>query len=192
MNPEAPGSAVVGVTKALDAMEIPWFLTGSIASSVHGIPRSTNDLDIVAILPPNLAGVLVARLGKDYYADEAMIRSAFTNKRSCNIIWLDTMMKVDLMPPRCPFDTDAMRRRVFTTLSDGSGVTLPVAVASAEDIILSKLVWYREGGQTSERQLSDIRGIILVQADRLDHGYIADWVRRLGLDTQWESLRTHA
>lgn len=188
MNPEAPAAAVAGVTQSLDAMGVPWFLTGSIASSLHGIPRSTNDLDIVTTLAPSAAGELVRRLGEAYYADEIVIRNAFTHKQSCNVIWLDTMMKVDLMPPRFAFDAEAMRRRIHTHLDDGSGSGLPVAVASAEDIILAKLVWYREGQQTSERQLSDIRGIIAVQAHRLDRVYILDWASRLGLSDQWRIL----
>lgn len=188
MNPEAPAAAVAGVTQALDAMGIPWFLTGSIASSLHGIPRSTNDIDIVTTLPPSAADELVRRLGEAYYADEAMIRHAFSRKQSCNVIWLETMMKVDLMPPRFAFDTEAMHRRIHTHLDDGSGTGLPVAVASAEDIILAKLVWYREGQQTSERQLSDIRGIIAVQAQRLDRAYITDWALRLDLHGQWIAL----
>lgn len=188
MNPEAPATAVAGVTQALDTMGIPWFLTGSIASSLHGVPRSTNDLDIVALLPPLSAGELVRRLGEAYYADEAMIRNAFTRNQSCNVIWLDTMMKVDLMPPRFAFDADAMRRRIHTHLDDGSGTILPVAVASPEDIILAKLVWYREGKQTSERQLADVRGIVAVQGERLDRPYIADWAQRLGLLEQWNAI----
>jgi len=180
MNPESPAAAVAGVVEALDAMDVPWFLTGSIASSLHGIPRSTNDIDVVALLPPAAAGDLVRRLGEDYYADEIMIRDAFRRRRACNVIWLQTMMKVDLMPPRFDFDGEAMARCVRSRLSDGADGFLPVRVASAEDVILAKLVWYREGGGVSERQLADIRGIIAAQGGRLDRIYLRGWTERLG------------
>jgi len=181
MNPESPAAAVAGVSQALDAMQVPWFLTGSIASSMHGIPRSTNDIDVVAILPPHAAGEFTRRLGDGYYADESMIRTAFLRRQACNVIWLETMMKVDLMPPRFDFDGDAMGRRMRTTLSDGSGVELPVAVATPEDVILAKLVWYRLGGASSQRQLSDIRGIVAAQGSHLDHRYLDAWTLRLDL-----------
>jgi len=182
MNPESPASASAGVITALNAMGVPWFLTGSIASSLHGIPRSTNDLDIVAALLPSQAGELVRRLGDGYYADEAMIRNAFTCRQSCTVIWLETMMKIDLMPPRFDCDGAAMARRMTSSLADGSGSAVPVYVATAEDVILAKLFWYRQGGQVSERQVSDIRGIVAVQADRLDRDYLSGWAVRMGMD----------
>jgi len=181
MKPDSPAAAVIGVVAALDALQVPWFLTGSIASSLHGIPRSTNDIDIVAILAPHAAQAFVDHLGAGYYADEAMIRNGFLRRRACNVIWLETMMKVDLMPPRFAFDEEAMARRVRTHLSDGAGETIEVSVATAEDVILAKLVWYREGGHVSQRQLGDIRGILAAQAGRLDMGYLEGWAGRLGL-----------
>ena len=81
-----------------------------------------------------------------------------------------------------------MARRQRSCLSDGSGNELAVAVATPEDAILAKLVWYRAGGATSERQVSDIRGIISAQSDRLDRGYLDDWARRLGLEDQLLAL----
>lgn len=188
MNPESPAAAAAGVSRALDAMGVPWFLTGSIASSMHGIPRSTNDIDIVAALPPHASGEFAGRLGDGYYADEDMIRTAFLRRQACNVIWLETMMKVALMPPRFDFDGDAMARRQRSVLSDGSGTDLAVTVATPEDAILAKLVWYREGGAVSERQLGDIRGIVAAQAGRLDHGYLDAWTRRLGLAALLASL----
>lgn len=188
MNPQSPAAAVAGVSAALDALAVPWFLTGSIASSLHGIPRSTNDIDIVVMLPPHLAGEFVRLLGDDYYADEMMIRTAFLRRQACNVIWLETMMKIDLMPPRFDFDGDAMVRRQRSSLSDGSGTDLAVSVATPEDAILAKLVWHREGGAVSERQLSDIRGILGAQAGRLDRAYLDGWAKRLGLESQLLAL----
>lgn len=181
MNPESPAAAVAGVTAALDKLQVPYFLTGSIASSLHGIPRSTNDIDIVAELPPQVAKEFARHLGDQYYADDLMIRDAFTRRQACNVIWLDTMMKVDLMPPRFDFDGEAMSRRIQMQLSDGSGSGIPVFVASPEDAILAKLVWYREGGNTSERQLSDIRGVCTAQSELLDRSYLDRWTAQLGL-----------
>lgn len=180
---DSPVAALSAVAQALDAMDVPWFITGSIASSLHGVPRSTNDLDIVVLLRPDQAHELVQRLGDGYFADERMISESFGRRQACNLIWLETMMKIDLMPPRFEFDGDAMRRRQRLALSGGVGTALPVWVATPEDAILAKLFWYRAGGSTSERQLSDIRGIIAAQSDRLDREYLWAWARRCGMES---------
>jgi hypothetical protein len=181
MNPESPVAAISAVVAALDAMRIPWFLSGSLASSLHGVPRATNDADIVADLPLGSVPDLVHRLGDGYYADEAMIRSAFERRTACNVIWLQTMMKVDLSPPRFQFDRDAMERRQHARLEDGSGGGLDVQVASPEDTILSKLYWYTAGRSTSERQLRDVRGIVGVHGAALDRDYLERWAAVMGM-----------
>jgi hypothetical protein len=181
MNPESPVAAIAAVVAALDAMRIPWFLSGSLASSLHGVPRATNDADIVADLPPGSAPDLVHRLGDGYYADEAMIRNAFARRMACNVIWLQTMMKVDLSPPRFPFDREAMERRQCARLEDGSGGGLEVQVASPEDTILSKLYWHTAGRSASERQLRDVRGIVSVHGAALHRDYLERWATAMGM-----------
>lgn len=192
MNPESPVAAIATVVGALETMGIPWFLSGSLASSLHGVPRATNDADIVVDLPIGAVSELVRRLGDGYYADEAMIRNAFERGAACNIIWLQTMMKVDLSPPRFRFDREALARRQCARLSDGSGASLDVQVASPEDTILSKLHWYVAGRATSERQLRDVQGIIGVHGAALDRDYLQRWATVLGMeDLLQRVLTTH-
>ncbi len=181
MNPESPAAALAGLAQALDAMHVPWFVSGSIASSLHGIPRSTNDVDVVADLPPQAAAELVARLGDGYYADEAMISRAFSRSSACNLIWLATMMKVDLSPPRFAFDHEALSRRVRSELTDGGGGHLDIFVASPEDTILAKLFWYRQGRELSARQLRDVAGIIDLRRATLDLAYLQGWAETAGI-----------
>ena len=97
-------------------------------------------------------------------------------------------MKIDLMPPRFPFDGDAMQRRVKATIDEGQGATLSVMVASAEDTILAKLFWYQAGGQKSQRQVSDIRGIVSVQGSRLEQTYLDKWIEVLQLGDVWRAI----
>ena len=181
MNPESPSAALAGLATALDAMAVPWFVSGSLASSLHGIPRSTNDVDVVADLDPGKAGELVRRLGEGYYADEGMIRQAFSRRGACNLIWLATMMKLDLCPPRFAFDREAMQRRQATVLTDGGPEGLPIFVCSPEDAILSKLYWYRQGREISQRQLRDIAGIIGARGVSLDQAYLRRWAETAGI-----------
>jgi hypothetical protein len=181
MNPESPAVALAGLAQALDGMQVPWFVSGSLASSLHGIPRSTNDVDVVATLPAQAADELVQRLGDGYYADAGMIRKAFAGRGACNVIWLATMMKVDLMPPRFAFDLEAMRRRQRSVLTDGDEGVLPIFVATPEDAILSKLYWYRQGREISERQLRDIQGILGVHRQNLELPYLRHWAAQAGV-----------
>lgn len=182
MNADSPVAALRGVVAALDAEKVRWFLSGSLASSLHGVPRATNDADIVAALPATAIPGLVRRLGPDYYADEGMIRDAFARSGACNLIWLPTMMKIDLSPPRFAFDHAALDRRQQAALLDGEGGELAVFVASPEDTILSKLHWYRAGREVSPRQLRDIHGIIGVHGLALDRDYLHRWARQVGID----------
>jgi hypothetical protein len=188
MNNDTPGAAIRRVVEVFEQMNVAWFLTGSIASSLHGLPRSTNDLDIVMALSPSAVGHLVEQLGDGYFADAVMIRQAILKRQSCNLIWLETMMKIDLIPPRFAFDGEAMQRRVKATIDEGQGTTLSVMVASAEDTILAKLFWYQAGGQTSQRQVSDVRGIISVQGSRLEQAYLDKWIETLALGDVWRTV----
>jgi len=181
MNPDSPAAALAGVASALDALGVPWFVSGSLASSLHGIPRSTNDVDVVAELPPAAVAAFVTRIGDGYYADEAKIQRAFTGGSACNLIWLQTMMKVDLCPPRFAFDHDAMQRRQRSVLTDGGSDRLDIFVASPEDTILSKLFWFRQGREVSERQLRDVRGILDARASSLDQAYMRRWAVSAGI-----------
>lgn len=192
VNPESPAAALASVAAALDAMRVPWFITGSLASGLYAIPRATNDIDLVIDLPPERAQELVDALGDAYYADAQMIASSFRRGQACNIMWLDTMMKVDLMPPRFAFDRSAMERRKAMELSDGGDGTLPVSVASAEDILLAKLWWYREGGEQSGRQWEDILNLIRFARGDLDQAYLDRWLHQTGLQPIWIRARAAA
>jgi hypothetical protein len=193
MNPDSPVAAIATVVSALETMGIPWFLSGSLASSLHGVPRATNDADLVVDLPLSAVPELIRRLGDGYYADEAMIRDAFERGAACNIIWLQTMMKVDLSPPRFRFDREALARRQRARLDDGSGTSLEVQVASPEDTILSKLHWYVAGRSTSERQLRDVKGIVGVHGATLDRDYMQRWADVMGMgDLLQRALTTHS
>ncbi len=180
----SPADAVARVLEALDRMEIPYLAGESVASSVHGISRPTLDLDIVADLRAEQVDELVALLQPDFYADPAMIREALERKRSFNVIHYQTSFKVDVFPLR---DDDYSRlsfgrRRFEKCLSFGC------AVATAEDTILRKLEWYRAGGETSERQWNDLRGVLKVSGPRLDLGYLREWAPYLKVDDLLERL----
>jgi len=168
------------VVNAFETLRIPYYLGGSMASSIHGIYRATADADFVAAVRPEHARPLVDLLDPAFYAEVETIQAAAASLRSFNIIHLETMLKVDVFVLRKdPFHLVQMRRRMLQTI-DPDGQT-KLFVASPEDTVLSKLQWYRDGGCVSDRQWLDVLGVLKVQGAALDRGYMNDWARELGL-----------
>ena len=166
------------VTDVLDRLGVPYFIGGSLASTVHGAPRTTLDTDIVADLEQRHVSSFLGELGPAFYSDEQTVREAIGARRSFNLIHIATAFKVDVfIPPRRPFERQQMKRRSRHTVV--SSPTLTLYITTPEDIILAKLDWYRQGGMASERQWSDVLGVIAAQGARLDQVYLRQWAERL-------------
>jgi hypothetical protein len=162
------------------ALGIPYALGGSLASSLFGKPRFTEDADITVEPFPGKEAGLAARFGPDYYLSPGAIRQAVRDRTSFNIIHTGTGFKVDVFVRKDrAFDQSVMNRRRHVPLPDRPGQS--IALVSAEDIILLKLEWYRLGGGISERQWADIRGVLQVQAGKLDDTYLDHWAAQLNV-----------
>jgi len=171
---------VVNATAAaLHRHGIEYFVTGSFASSVHGEFRATNDIDIVAALDVTRLESLLDELSSTFLTDLDQAREALSIDGSFNLIHLTTYLKVDVFPCVSAFNREAMRRAVGVQLP---GASEPLRVASLEDIILSKLWWFRLGGDTSETQQRDVRRLIALNKVRLDLEYLALWAPQLKVD----------
>lgn len=174
-------AALIPLVEAFQALGIAYHIGGSVAGATHGVARATLDVDLVADLQPAHVRPLVERLQHDFYIDEEMIHDALRNNSSFNIIHLDTMFKLDIFVlPRSAYDQQAFLRADLRPLDDEPDSPL-FFVERAEDVILNKLRWYRLGGQTSERQWSDVMGILRVQGEALDFEYLNRWAAHLGL-----------
>jgi len=168
------------VAAALDSAGVRYFLGGSVASALYGEARSTRDVDLVAALLSHHIEPFLAALGDGFYAEATAIRAAVAARTSFNVIHLDTMVKVDIFIFKADaFGRSQFARRTLRQLSPDDSVS--IYVASAEDTVLAKLQWYREGGGVSDRQWTDVLGVLKVQGTALDRAYMEEWARELGL-----------
>jgi hypothetical protein len=169
------------VIDAFDALGIGYFIGGSVASAVHGIPRLTMDVDLIADYTESQIAPLVTLLESEFYIDADMMSIALRDRSSSNVIHLATMVKVDIFPRQAaPWPDSEWLRRERKRI--GPDEDAPEAnIASAEDMILQKLEWYRLTGGRSDRQWGDVQGMLKVQGDRLDFAYLKHWAYELDL-----------
>jgi hypothetical protein len=175
------------IGRHLDAAKVRWLVGGSVASSILGMPRATLDIDLVADLRGAHVTPLYDALIKDYYVDRDTMRWATSTRRSFNAIHQHSLIKVDVF---CAGDDPLSRReldrRVFLDLEVGR-----IPLCSAEDIILQKLVWWREAGG-SERQWRDAIGVVQIRGNELDRAYIDVQAAAIGMQDVVTTLFTEA
>ena len=173
--------AVEPVISAFDKQSIPYYIGGSIASSVYGIARATMDVDIVADIRIENISSLKQILKNEYYIDENMIKDAIRRLSSFNLIHLETMIKIDVfIHKHQSYQEESLRRKQKDTLEDSEDAS-EFYFSSPEDIILNKLQWYEMGNRVSEQQWLDVIGVIKVQHKNLDDRYLQKWGKDLGL-----------
>jgi hypothetical protein len=176
------------VAAALTGVGAEYFLGGSLASSLQGEPRATNDIDFVIALPAGRITALRDALGDDFEVDIDMLRDAVLHARSANAFYLPNVTKVDFFGRGYePFDeSEFSRRKPVVVRASGESIV----VKSAEDTVLRKLLWFREGGEVSEKQWRDIVSVLRISGRTMDVSYLANWASRLGLDVLLERART--
>lgn len=187
MTAAGPDQLLRAIVSALSKASIPHMLVGSFASTYHGEPRTTQDLDLVIDPTAAQLDLLLAQLPTDqYYVDPDVAHDALRRRSMFNVIDMSTGWKLDLVIRKArPFSIEELGRREHVTI-----LGVEVEAATAEDTIIAKLEWAKQGG--SDRQLDDVAGILRVRGDSIDVGYIERWVGTLGLDEQWQSAQARA
>ncbi len=174
---------VVGV---LERLNLRYFVTGSIASIYYGEPRLTNDIDIVVDLPEQSISEFRAAFPPEefYLSDEAAVRAIRTHG-TFNVLHPSSGLKIDvIVPERTLFNHHRFQRARRVQAGEG----LESSFSSAEDVILMKMEFFRQGG--SDKHLRDITGILKLSGKRLDIDYIENWADQMGLETIWRTLRS--
>jgi hypothetical protein len=170
--------------RRLDAIGVDWVIGGSIASSVHGEPRSTQDVDMVVDLLAQHVTPFEKAMRRDYYVDAEAMRHAVTAGESFNAVHFASAIKIDFfVAGDDPFEAERLQRRERIDMPNGI-----LYVDTAEHTLLRKLEWYRRGGEVSERQWRDVQAIARVQGDRLDREHLRLWAARLGVSDLLERV----
>lgn len=168
------------VLHELDRHGVRYYIGGSIASSSHSVGRSTLDADVLTELDEASARSLVAALQDNYYVSRPEALDAVRRRSSFNLICLATSFKIDIfVSQNRPFDRSALDRAMTEPLGEAN--PLLASVATAEDIVLLKLEWYRLGNETSQRHWDDVTQVVKLQGDRLDQEYLHRWAEKLGV-----------
>ena len=175
---DLPLSVLLQVTITLEQQNISYVLVGSFASSIHGMYRSTADIDILADIHPDQIRPLFNVLKDSFYVDEGSIRDAVAQRRSFNAIHFDSVFKVDIfIAGSDEFALSQLNRRQIRKISSEKNEV--VYVATAEDTVLAKLRWYQAGQKTSNTQWKDVLGVLGTSRSSLDTEYLRIWAERL-------------
>ncbi|MCC7340223.1 MAG: hypothetical protein IT170_03980 [Bryobacterales bacterium] len=165
---------------ALESSGVRFAVGGSWASTAFGEPRFTNDVDILADFTAENLGTFLGCLPEAYYADADEAFDAVRTGRPFNVIYMPLAFKFDFFTANAfPLGAQELDRAVFlgeTGLSES-----PTPFVTPEDILLAKLHWYREGGERSEVQWRDIRGVVIASGARLDREYLFQSADVIGL-----------
>ena len=175
------------ITTALDTAGIAYMLTGSFASAHYGLPRATQDIDIVIAANAAQLRNFIESLGHvEYYADLDAAIEARRRESLFNVIDLARGWKIDLIFRKSrPFSQEEFTRRRPVNLQG-----MELFIASVEDVILSKLEWAKLA--KSRRQVEDVAAVLRLRGEALDRGYLDKWISELGLAEQWAQARLTA
>jgi hypothetical protein len=170
-------SLVFNLVHIFDRLQIRYALGGSMASSIYGKPRFTQDADISAEAFPGKEQAFTESLDAASYVSLDSVQQAIRTRGSFNVIHTTSGFKIDVFICKDrPFEQSAMARRTQARLANE-----PIYVLAPEDVVLHKLEWFRLGGDVSDRQWDDVLGVLRVQKDQLDTAYLEKWAGALGL-----------
>lgn len=173
------------IVQTFERLQIPYLITGSVASMAYGEPRLTNDIDLVAgIQPKHINDVLAAFPPTLFYLSEEAIRAAIAHQTQFNIIHPSSGLKIDVIVRKdTPFDRSRFARGRMLRPAE----SYQAVFASAEDVIIKKMEYYQEGA--SGKHLRDITGMLKISGNEIDQVYIAEWADRLGLRPIWDMIQ---
>ena len=174
-------------TDVLERLGIDYAIGGSVASSIYGAVRFTEDADVMVEAFDDQADRFFEMVKSEFYISRHAMCEALADRSSFNVIHTETAFKIDVFIGKdTAFEKELMSRRRMLKLSEE--LDKAVSVVSPEDIVLLKLRWYQDSGCNSVRQWADILGVLDVRGEELDREYLKKWSCELGLDELLERV----
>lgn len=174
-----PVPTALEVAARLERLGIDYWLGGSLASSIHGEPRSTHDVDFVAEIGLEHVEGLVHAFEGDFFVDEEFIRGAVMRREAFQLVRKESYQRIDVFVMKNePFAREQKLRRKRQVIDPDAGLEL--WVTTAEDIVLQKLAWFRKGGEVSDMQWRDVLGVLKSNSN-LDRTHLERWASDLGV-----------
>jgi hypothetical protein len=168
----SPLEVLLQVVGRLNKLDIPYMLSGALATSFYGRIRSTHDIDLVVEIVQQHAERIFEAFNDDYYTSRDMIEEAIRHRSMFNLIHNETTTKVNLWM----LEDSAFDRERFSRRSEEDLEGMPVSISTPEDLIIIKLDWFKRSGVL--KHYEDALGIVLVQQNSLDIEYIRRWCER--------------
>jgi hypothetical protein len=182
-----PLQVVQKATAIFEKIGVDYCVGGSVASSLYGVPRATQDVDIVADLTERNLKIALPLLSEGFFVDEEMAKNAVKSGSSFNIIDREFIYKIDIFVQGSDdLSRQEMLRRKKFRLADSDGQSM--YLCSPEDIIAHKLFWYKLGNEVSERQWNDAKNVVNVQRQQLDFDYLKKMCTDRGVSDLLERL----
>jgi hypothetical protein len=176
-------TALTQVTGILNRLNLPYMLTGAVAVTYYGEPRTTHDIDIVILIAATDIARMKKALEPTFSVDETSIRAALREGSAFNAIHEETGLKVDFwMLKGGEYDRSAFGRRVSVRL-----LGVEMFLQAPEDVIITKLVWHRLSDV--DKHYFDARGVAAVQRGRFDLEYLARWCESLYVSEFWHRIQ---
>ena len=175
------GEAIMRVIAAAEAAGISYMLTGSLASGVWGIPRSSKGADLVLEMAHRRPDEITQHLGPEFHLDDQMSFETITG----SMRWILQVPAINFDIELFLLSTDAHHQERFKRRRKLMHPTLlrEVSLPTAEDVIIQKVRWGRE------KDRSDALDVMSVQAEALDWPYIESWCDRHGTRALLDELR---
>lgn len=176
------------VVECLEKLNIPYLVTGAIASIAYGEPRFTNDIDVVVDMRMDHVDAFKSFFPEnEFYLDTDSMREAINRRHQFNIIHPASGLKVDIIiSKQDEFDQSRFARIKKLNVSESKSAFF----ASPEDVIIKKLEYFKQG--QSEKHLRDIASMLKISSQLIDRAYVSSWAKRLTVIKIWEEIQKRA
>jgi hypothetical protein len=164
--------ATLAVIDLLDAEHVPYMAVGSLSSNFYGVPRSTQDADIVLLWEVSAVRPLVEKLGDRFRLDPQPTFDPVTMATSQRLEVIGLPYKIEFFHlTEDAHDQERFRRRRQVLIGSRH-----IWLSTAEDVLITKLRWIRS--QRRSKDWEDVRNVIAVQRDKIDWDYVNSWCDR--------------